>query len=627
MVVRSRPKRSLRENTADEPAAEKEHTSSVTFKNTIHDEKHRDKKQEKKKEEVVEEEEEKPIASIVIHAAIGLAGASGSRNLVPFIAGLFIARRQTPEELTVPAIHFTLITLSIMCTTEGFRRACNRQPVPLMAPPEERRSSIQRIVNTSWLSLPTAFAMALIVCPIFIVMRQRRHMAAGDEVDAANDKYAYGVLLQATAALIETSLEPAKTVSKAVFRFHINAFCQLCAAIAGVVTSFVIMSFGSIDAAMFGYSRLAVACTAFVITNGDYIWNHDDDFGGSTTAQKLWRRAASLLPRKIVTPSEPDGAFFDTRLLLLARGYSVQTYFRVAAGESLKVVLASVASETDQGVFGLVSGLCFLYGSLVLWPIETASFQAFSLTVGVGADKAEDEQTEGGETVMGRERARKHEAFEYLVNAVRIAIYVALVCACFGPQLADKVIWTLYGETWASTAAPAVLADYYFLLGLMTINSLTETFIHATASSAEIWSNSVASLGAALVSMILSVIFVKQSGAHGIVLAAAIKFMLHIAYAIWYMMRYRVTNGFDGSRADEQPVRLMAALPSPYVFASMLASKMTLWFIVHTPSISSIAYIGITVGALLLVNAGVIVMTDSIFMPSYSPSLMKKKQM
>ena len=71
----------------------------------------------------------------------------------------------------------------------------------------------------------------------------------------------------------------------------------------------------------------------------------------------------------------------------------------------------------------------------------------------------------------------------------------------------------------------------------------------------------------------------------------------------------------------------MAALPSPYVFASMLASKMTLWFIVHTPSISSIAYIGITVGALLLVNAGVIVMTDSIFMPSYSPSLMKKKQM
>ena len=246
MVVRSRPKRSLRENTADEPAEEKEHTSSVTFKNTIHDEKHRDKKQEMKKEEVVEEEEEKPIASIVIHAAIGLAGASGSRNLVPFIAGLFIARRQTPEELTVPAIHFTLITLSIMCTTEGFRRACNRQPVPLMAPPEERRSSIQRIVNTSWLSLPTAFAMALIVCPIFIVMRQRRHMAAGDEVDAANDKYAYGVLLQATAALIETSLEPAKTVSKAVFRFHINAFCQLCAAIAGVVTSFVIMSFGSI---------------------------------------------------------------------------------------------------------------------------------------------------------------------------------------------------------------------------------------------------------------------------------------------------------------------------------------------------------------------------------------------
>lgn len=595
---------------SNEPAAEKAHDAGVILKNT-------------------EKKEEKSIASIVITAAIGLAGASGSRNLVPFVAGLFIARRQTPEELTVPAIHFTLITLSILCTTEGFRRACNRQPVPLTGTPEKRRDAIQRIVNMSWLSLPTAFVMALIVCPIFIIMRQRRHVAADDDSAAANDKYAYGVLLQATAALIETSIEPAKTLSKAVFRFHINVFCQLCAAIAGVLTSFVIMSYGSIDAAMFGYSRLAVACTAFMITNGDYILNHDDDFGETTTMRVLWRRAISLLPRKIVTPSEPSGAYFDTHLLLLARGYSVQTYFRVAAGESLKVVLASVASETDQGVFGLVSGLCMLYGGLVLWPIETASFQAFSLAVGVGSDTKSKTNEDDEEGKMRRGRARKREAFEYLVNAVRMAIYTALACTCFGPQLADKVIRTLYGDTWASTAAPAVLADYYFLLALMTINSLTETFIHATASSAEIYTNSVASLGAAIMSMILSVIFVKQSGARGIVFAAAIKFMLHIAYGIWYMRKYRVTNGFDGSHRradDEKPVRLMAALPSPYVFASMLASKLTLWFIVHTAP-SSMA-IGASTTALLAVNAGVIAMTDPVMTPPPSSSNKQtKKQM
>ena len=152
-----------------------------------------------------------------------------------------------------------------------------------------------------------------------------------------------------------------------------------------------------------------------------------------------------------MTAEDPGGAYFDTRLLLLARGYSMQTYMRVAAGESLKIVLASVASETDQGVFGLVSGLCALYGSLILWPIETASFQAFSLAVGMGSESTSQKATDPS---ARRARARMREAFVYLVNAVRIAIYAALVCSCFGPEFADTVVRTLYGNTWASTAAP-----------------------------------------------------------------------------------------------------------------------------------------------------------------------------
>ena len=516
-----------KEESMDQPAEEEEEQKKSTMMKETAAVK---KKKKKMNEEKDRKRKEKSIASIVVTAAISLAGATGSRNLVPFFVNLFIARKQTPEELTVPTIHFALITFAIIATREGFRRACNRQPVPLTGPSEERRDALQRIVNTSWLAVPVGTIVACIVCPIFIIMRQRRS-ATG----VFDGTYAYAVFLQGFASVLESTTEPSKSVSKAVFRFRIATFCELCAAIAGALTTFAIMSFGRIDVTMFSYSRLAVACTVFCVMTVDYLINHEDDFGGTTTVQIAWRRAMSLLPRKIVTPSEPDGAYFDMGLLLLARGYSVQTLMRVVSSEGLKVVLATVASETDQGVYGLVATLGQLFRSLFLWPIETASFQAFSLAVGVGSEaKKKTGAASSGKTKNSKQddanekhaRARIHEAMVFLMHGIRIAIYVALVCTCFGPHLADNVVRTLYGSTWASTAAPSVLADFYYMIGLMTINSFTDTFMHATASSTELLSATAYSLGVSVSTMSLSAFLVPRVGARGLVFSGALNFAL-----------------------------------------------------------------------------------------------------
>ena len=89
-----------------------------------------------------------------------------------------------------------------------------------------------------------------------------------------------------------------------------------------------------------------------------------------------------------------------------------------------------------------------------------------------------------------------------------------------------------------------------------------------------------------------------------------------IVYATRHLYKYRATIGFDGGVPGEKPILLTSALPSPYVVATMLASKVALMLIVHaTASISSMA-LGLA-AALLAVNASVVAMTDPLLVGSF----------
>lgn len=258
----------------------------------------------------------------------------------------------SPEDWKVPSIHFSLIVIAIVASREGFRRACQRQPVPLHLPPAARRFALQRIVNMSWLAVPAGIFAAVVVCvPLVLIFSSH------------SPEYTYAVFLQALATVFENTREPVKSVQNALMRFRITPVCEAVAAVVGALTTIGIMKFGGkVDLTMFGYSQLAVAVTSFAIMHIDYLMTHDDDFGGSNTAEVLWRRVVSLMPAR-PTPAEPvkseNGraavpacSYFDTALLRLCGGYHLQTYQKVLNYEAQKLVLTTFASAKDQGVYG-----------------------------------------------------------------------------------------------------------------------------------------------------------------------------------------------------------------------------------------------------------------------------------
>ena len=66
-------------------------------------------------------------SSVLTKSAAYNALAQAARSLVPFVVNLCVARKLTPEQYRLPAVHFHLITMSVLLLSrEGVRRACMR---------------------------------------------------------------------------------------------------------------------------------------------------------------------------------------------------------------------------------------------------------------------------------------------------------------------------------------------------------------------------------------------------------------------------------------------------------------------------------------------------------------------
>ena len=66
-------------------------------------------------------------SSVLARGAAYTAMAQVARSLVPFAVNLCVTRKLTPEQLRLPAVHFHLITMSVLLLSrEGVRRACVR---------------------------------------------------------------------------------------------------------------------------------------------------------------------------------------------------------------------------------------------------------------------------------------------------------------------------------------------------------------------------------------------------------------------------------------------------------------------------------------------------------------------
>jgi len=134
------------------------------------------------------------------------------------------------------------------------------------------------------------------------------------------------------------------------------------------------------------------------------------------------------------------------------------TLLKLFLTEGEKLLLLLLFTESQWGVFGLVSNFGSLILRLLFAPTEEIALAAFAA-----------------------EAAKPREQWTLLRALLMLQGGVGWLGLCFGPSFSGVVVRVLYGEAWAVGEAPTALGAYCVLLFVLALNGILDAYFNAAA--------------------------------------------------------------------------------------------------------------------------------------------------
>jgi len=258
-------------------------------------------------------------------------------------------------------------------------------------------------------------------------------------------------------------------------------------------------------------------------------------------------------------------------LLRLCGEFSLQAAEKLLLAEGSKMVLASVESSYNQGVYGMVSNLGSLVVRLLFQPFEEGAFTAFVVGAqDVTAAKDRDNDNKEGEGGSEAAAAAKPLA-GILQGMLKAAALAGGVIAAFGPAYSYTALRLVYGRRWSDTETAPALGLYSLYVALLAVNGISEAFTHAAADKRQLREANLVLVAFGAAHIALSFFLCQVHGTFGLIAADAVGMALRISYSMWFMRRYfRAYTWF--SLWSWTPHRLVA-VGLPAAAAAALASE------------------------------------------------------
>lgn len=246
------------------------------------------------------------------------------------------------------------------------------------------------------------------------------------------------------------------------------------------------------------------------------------------------------------------------------------------------------------------------YGGLIarmlFRPIEDSSRNLFAQLCATSAPPRSQKLTTGKEKTQPTQLSPGiHQASIILRDLLRIYTIASLIAFAIGPTAAPLLLQLVAGARWADSGAGVVLATYCYCIPLLAINGVSEAFVAATASTAELRAQSLWMTAFSAGFAVSAYVFLRvlDLGAQGLVLANCVNMALRIAFNLRYV-------GMFFRRKGEE-FRVVEILPNVYavggaaVAMSVLTqSRVTVPFLLEYGLIGELIHVG-AAGAGLLV--------------------------
>ncbi|RDW61076.1 Rft-containing protein [Coleophoma cylindrospora] len=257
----------------------------------------------------------------------------------------------------------------------------------------------------------------------------------------------------------------------------------------------------------------------------------------------------SLFPQRVSPSARVTylASYLSRPLLSLGASLFAQSTLKHVLTQGDTVLISSLASQRAQGVYALASNYGGLVARLVLQPIEESSRNYFGKTL----------SSLGGKPSTSAITKASHS----LHLLLRLYNIFSIGIIALGPTAAPLALSIVAGPRWASSGAGQVLAVYCYYIPALAINGITEAFVSAVATEAEVNRQSMwmFAFSAGFVGAGYVFLRILDLGAEGLVWANTLNMLFRIVWSSSFVRSYLKRNGGDLS--------LTSIMPQPFTIA------------------------------------------------------------
>jgi oligosaccharide translocation protein RFT1 len=457
-------------------------------------------------------------------------GVSGIRALVglqlisrglTFGLNILITKKLPQSIIGVSNVQLQLLLNTILfLSREAFRRACGRSSDQ----GNIKQSEIARVLNVAWLSVPLGAIVSTVVCYMFFLTATQEEKSTED--------YFSTVVLTCIATFLEVLSEPGYILAQNSMLFSVRVRVEASAIFLKCITTFILVYTFNMSLISFGYAQVIYSLTLIVGYYGYFVLEIWSGKNKELTSVK------QLLP---ALSGNNRGPIFDPKLIGLSLSFLWQSFQKLILQEAEKVILKSVTSLVNQGIFGVVNFFGSLVARFLFQPIEEVCFQVFGklLSSTDNEEKPTGVISKKDESIAQKEvRNNVFKAQILFRTLFKVVIYVGIYFVAFGPNYSFILLHLLYGSTYSYSAATTVLSWYCLYVLFMGVNGITEAFAHAVADKKQIQRFNFLMLLFSIVYVSASISLIKYMETSGLVVANCINMGMRIIFSVKFIRAF-----------------------------------------------------------------------------------------
>ncbi|KAI3647865.1 hypothetical protein MP228_008086 [Amoeboaphelidium protococcarum] len=218
-----------------------------------------------------------------------------------------------------------------------------------------------------------------------------------------------------------------------------------------------------------------------------------------------------FLPRSVIysVKDHQKSAFLQQEMWILLRPLGLQMFVKYLVGESDKIIMSQLGSDSQRGLYALISNYVSLVVRVLFLPVEDIC-----------------------RSMLARSKQNLAHTQLVLQTVLRGYFYLGTLIVAYGWLYSPAVIKLVLGSTWAkdSEVATNILKAYCFFLPLLAINGVSEAFVHIFADEQQMNTSTMFFFASGFVNYILGwSMFRFDVGVVGIVIVNCVSAILRLA--------------------------------------------------------------------------------------------------